>query len=356
MDENSTEVVEQNEVQNIDTASNKAANVGAKAAQWTHEGHNAWKALIAIFAIGLIGGLVYMNVGEVDGQAADAGWDEYFALVNEIQDVQSRKSGSNGGAFTQSELDSVKTFVDEIVGEHEGLRSASAAQVLAGDLYLHAGMRILYSDREAADGHLEIAEDYYKQIIGTPVPPSQRMRSWLFIRAGLGLAQASEARMFSDPAEGEIYELKGANEDSEASEMVDAFEYHRRIALATLDRIRNQIGETKDSVLRNQMNQRIQLIESLSKDRWTEGDAIQSSNFYSWLAQYQPPVVEDEEGSGIKLENNINPGGEADPERESEFPLKDDEDSSDASSEDATDSDDADTPNDEEEASSDDTE
>ena len=356
MDENSTEVVEQNEVQNIDTASNKAANVGAKAAQWTHEGHNAWKALIAIFAIGLVGGLIFMNLGEDDGQTADAGWDEYFALVNEIQAVQSRKSGANGGAFTQTELDSVKGIVDDIVAEHDGLRSASAAQVLAGDLYLHAGMRILYSDREAADGHLATAEEFYKEITQTQISPTKRMRSWLLIRAALGRAQASEARMFSDPAEGEVYELVDPTANSDDKTMVDAFEYHRNVALNMLQLVQAQLGNENSNPLWIQLEQRITLIDSLSADRWTEGDAIQSSNFYSWLAQYQPPVVEDEEGSGIKLENNINPGGEADPERESEFPVKDGEDSSDESNEDASYSEDADTPNDEEDVSSDDTE
>ena len=36
--------------------------------------------------------------------------------------------------------------------------------------------------------------------------------------------------------------------------------------------------------------------------------------------------MEDETGSGIQLENNINTGGESDPERESEFEVKDDTD------------------------------
>ena len=40
--------------------------------------------------------------------------------------------------------------------------------------------------------------------------------------------------------------------------------------------------------------------------------------------------MEDETGSGIQLENNINTGGESDPERESEFEVKDDTDGTDA--------------------------
>ena len=325
MDENSTEIVEQNDAsdaKNIDNAGNKAANVGAKAAEWTHKGTNAWKALAFILVAGLAGGLILNGVSQEDEVQAEGGWDEYFALVNEIQAFQSKKTAGNS-SLTQGELENIQGFVDSIVDENEGVRSAMAAQVLMGDLYLETGMRILYSDREAADEHLNNAQTYYTDLTKDAPTPSQRMRSWLFIRGALGMSQAAEARLYSDPSEGKIYKV--LDEDN-AEKDVDAFEYHQTTAVNTLQTAKQLISKDEDSVLNKRLTQHIELIESLTRERWTEGDAIKSSNFYSWLAQYQPPVVEDETGSGIQLENNINTGGESDPERESEFEVKDDTD------------------------------
>lgn len=325
MEENSTEVVEQNEAKNIDSAGNKAANVGAKAAEWTHKGSNAWKALGFIMVAGLVGGLILSGMNQEEDAQAEGGWDKYFALINEIQAVQSRKTGGNS-ALTQGELENVKEIVDEIVANNEGLRSAMAAQVLLGDLYLESGMRILYSDREAADEHLSNAQDYYDAITSNAPTPSQRMKSWIFIRGALGMSQAAEARLYSDPSEGAVYEMP---DDDGSLKNVDAFEFHTATAIGALSAIQGLISSDEDSVLYKRLGQQITLIKSLTKERWEEGEGINSANFYSWLAQYQPPVVEDENGSGIQLENNINTGGETDPERESEFKVKDESESTD---------------------------
>ena len=326
MEENSTEVVEQSDVKNIDNAGNKAANVGAKAAEWTHKGSNAWKALAFIIVAGLAGGLLLSGMNQQDDVQAEGGWDKYFALINEIQAVQSRKTGGNS-SLTQGELENVKEVVDDIIANNVGLRSAMAAQVLMGDLYLETGMRILYSDREAADEHLTNAQTYYEMITETPPIPSQRMKSWIFIRGALGMSQAAEARLYSDPSEGLDYEI---SDDSDSTKDVDAFEYHTTIAIGALNSIKALISSDEQSVLYKRLDDQIALIESLTRARWEEGEGINSGNFYSWLAQYQPPVIEAENGSGIQLENNINTEGEIDPDRESEFNIKDDPDNAEA--------------------------
>ena len=345
MEENSTEVVEQGDEKNIDSAGNKAANVGAKAAEWTHKGSNAWKALAFIIVAGLAGGLVLSGMNQEEDLQSEGGWDKYFALINEIQSVQSRKTGGNR-ALTQGELENVKEVVDGIVADNQGLRSAMAAQVLLGDLYLETGMKILYSDREAADEHLSNAQTYYVAITETPPTPSERMKSWLFIRGALGMSQAAEARLYSDPSEGLAYQIP---DEGDSLKDVDAFEYHTTMAVGTLNSIRALISSDEESVLYKRLGQHIALIESLTRARWSEGEGINSGNFYSWLAQYQPPVIGDENGSGIQLENNINTGGETDPDRESEFNIKDDADKTEAD-ESAEDSEDTSAPNESEES------
>ena len=326
MEENSTEVVEQSDAKNIDNAGNKAANVGAKAAEWTHKGSNAWKALAFIIVAGLAGGLLLSGMNQQDDVQAEGGWDKYFALINEIQAVQSRKTGGNS-SLTQGELENVKEVVDDIIANNVGLRSAMAAQVLMGDLYLETGMRILYSDREAADEHLTNAQTYYEMITETPPIPSQRMKSWIFIRGALGMSQAAEARLYSDPSEGLVYQIA---DEGDSIKDVDAFEYHTTMAVGTLNSIKALISSDEQSVLYKRLDDQITLIESLTRARWEEGEGINSDNFYSWLAQYQPPVIEDENGSGIQLENNLNTEGEIDPDRESEFNIKDDPDNAEA--------------------------
>jgi len=345
MEENSTEVVEQGDAKNIDSAGNKAANVGAKAAEWTHKGSNAWKALAFIIVAGLAGGLVLSGMNQEEDLQSEGGWDKYFALINEIQSVQSRKTGGNR-SLTQGELENVKEVVDGIVANNEGLRSAMAAQVLMGDLYLETGMKILYSDREAADEHLSNAQTYYVAITKTPPTPIERMKSWIFIRGALGMSQAAEARLYSDPSEGLAYQIP---DDDDSLKDVDAFEYHTTMAVGTLNSIRALISSDEESVLYKRLGQHIALIESLTRARWSEGEGINSGNFYSWLAQYQPPVIGDENGSGIQLENNINTGGETDPDRESEFNIKDDADKTEAD-ESAEDSEDTSAPNESEES------
>ena len=118
MEENSTEVVEQSDPKNIDNAGNTAANVGAKAAEWTHKGSNAWKALAFIIVAGLAGGLLLSGMNQQDDVQAEGGWDKYFALINEIQSVQSRKTGGNR-SLTQGELENVKEVVDGIVANND---------------------------------------------------------------------------------------------------------------------------------------------------------------------------------------------------------------------------------------------
>ena len=176
--------------------------------------------------------------------------------------------------------------------------------------------------------------------------PSQRMKSWIFIRAALGMSQAAEARLYSDPSEGLAYQIP---DEGDSLKDVDAFEYHTTMAVGTLNSIRALISSDEESVLYKRLGQHIALIESLTRARWSEGEGINSGNFYSWLAQYQPPVIGDENGSGIQLENNINNGGETDPDRESEFNIKDDADKTEAD-ESAEDSEDTSAPNESEES------
>jgi len=106
--------------------------------------------------------------------------------------VWSRQSGSRSAAAWTALFEAVESNdpfqFDDVITDYEGTRAAECAAVMAGDIHLSEGCRLLFENKANANQELRRATEYYMSVLETSEDPSLRER------ATFGLARALEAQ------------------------------------------------------------------------------------------------------------------------------------------------------------------